>query len=75
MKIYVDDRGSGIPKEELSEIWERYYKLSRNGSRASKGSGLGLSIVKAIMERHGGAYGVISKLGVGSSFWFALRMK
>ncbi|MBQ9691959.1 MAG: HAMP domain-containing histidine kinase [Clostridia bacterium] len=75
VKIYDDDRGNGIPKEELPEIWERYYKLSRNGSRASKGSGLGLSIVKAIMERHGGAYGVISKLGVGSSFWFALRMK
>ena len=74
VKIFVDDRGGGIPKEELSEIWERYYKLSRNGSRASKGSGLGLSIVKAIMERHGGAYGVISKLGEGSSFWFGLRI-
>ena len=75
VKIFVDDHGSGIPKEELSEIWERYYKVSLSGARAAKGSGLGLSIVKAIMERHGGAYGVISKLGSGSSFWFGLRMK
>ena len=74
VKIYVDDQGSGIPKEELSEIWERYYKVSQNSVRSAKGSGLGLSIVKAIMERHGGAYGVISKLGSGSSFWFGLRV-
>ena len=73
--VSVTDTGNGIPKEELADIWERYYKVGKNTSRAQKGSGLGLSIVKTIMERMGGAYGVSSTVGKGSTFWFALRIK
>lgn len=75
VRICVADNGPGIPQSELSLIWERYTKLSRNGERASGGSGLGLSIVKAIMERSGGAYGVTSTLGEGSEFWYAMPVK
>lgn len=70
--VSVTDFGHGIPKEELSEIWERYYKVGKNNSLSARGSGLGLSIVKTIMERSGGAYGVRSTVGKGSTFWLAL---
>ncbi len=72
VKICIADNGPGIPQSELSVIWERYTKLSRNGGRPSGGSGLGLSIVKAIMELSGGAYGVKSTVGKGSEFWYSM---
>ncbi len=74
VKICVTDRGAGIPPSELSGIWERYYKIGKNGARTSGSSGLGLSIVKAIMERSDGAYGVTSAIGEGSVFWFLLNL-
>lgn len=70
--VSITDTGAGIPKEELAGIWERYYKVGKNNSRTASGSGLGLSIVKTVMERMGGAYGVRSTVGKGSTFWFAL---
>lgn len=70
--VSVTDNGGGIPKELLPGIWERYYKVGKNNTRTGAGSGLGLSIVKAIMDRCGGAYGVKSTVGKGSTFWFAL---
>ena len=72
--VSVTDTGAGIPKEELAGIWERYYKLGKNNSRTAKGSGLGLSIVKTIMERMDGAYGVRSTVGKGSTFWYAFKV-
>ena len=69
--VAVCDNGSGIPADKLSEIWERYYKVNSAHARV-QGSGLGLSIVKAIMEQTGGHYGVESAVGKGSNFWFAL---
>ena len=53
-------------------IWERYYKVNENHRRATVGSGLGLSIVRKIMEKHESAYGVESTIGKGSTFWFEL---
>ena len=70
--VTVKDNGEGIPAENLPKIWERYYKTGRNNSRDPSGSGLGLSIVKEIIEKHGGAYGVRSTPGKGSEFWFML---
>lgn len=75
VRISVIDTGSGIPKDELSSIWERYYKIGKNLNREQAGSGLGLSIVKAIIEAHRGICGVNSTLGKGSSFWFELDIK
>lgn len=70
--VEVKDAGNGIPPDQLSQIWERYYKINSAHSRGS-GTGLGLSIVKATMEQLEGHYGVESKLGSGSVFWFAIR--
>lgn len=69
--VAVCDNGEGIPAESLSDIWERYCKINSAHARV-EGSGLGLSIVKAIMEKAGGHYGVESTVGKGSRFWFAL---
>lgn len=68
----VTDTGAGIPENELSDIWNKYYKASASHHRAVKGTGLGLSIVKSVLELHGAAYGVTSKLGAGSTFWFEI---
>ncbi len=72
VRIEVTDRGEGIPEENLASIWDRYYKADKTHKRAKMGSGLGLSIVKGILELHSARYGVISKLGEGSTFWFEL---
>ena len=53
-------------------IWDRYYKVDRVHRRAMVGTGLGLAIVKGVLELYGDAYGVESKLGEGSTFWFDL---
>lgn len=71
--VAVCDQGEGIPADKLSDIWERYYKVNSAHSRV-EGSGLGLSIVKAIITQAGGHYGVESAIGKGSNFWFALRI-
>jgi signal transduction histidine kinase len=64
--IEVADQGCGIPQDELPRIWERLYRVDR--SRDLKGLGLGLSLVKAIVEAHGGSVGVVSEFGKGSRF-------
>ncbi|MBQ8907374.1 MAG: HAMP domain-containing histidine kinase [Clostridia bacterium] len=68
----VRDFGIGIAEEELPHIWERYYRASQNHRRTVRGSGLGLSIVREILELHGARYGVGSRLGEGTLFWFSL---
>lgn len=71
-RFEVIDRGVGIPQEQISYIWDRYYKIdhSENHKRAVKGTGLGLSIVKGILTGHGFAFGCDSVVGEGSTFWF-----
>lgn len=72
--IQVQDSGEGIPPEQLPQIWDRYYKVDKIHKRTATGSGLGLSIVKSILEQHPGVeYGVDSQVGVGSTFWFSLE--
>ena len=71
-RFSVKDTGSGIAPEKLEQIWERYYKASEQTQRQKSGSGLGLTIVKGILEEHGAKYGAISELGKGSTFWFEL---
>ena len=72
VRIEVIDYGEGIAEENLPYIWERYYKVDKNHKRAVMGTGLGLSIVKSILELHHARYGVESKEGVGTKFWFEL---
>jgi len=64
--ITVRDNGIGIPPEELSRIWDRLHRVDK--SRSERGLGLGLSLVKAIVEAHQGHAGVSSEPGVGSIF-------
>lgn len=72
VRISVTDSGEGIPPSQIPLIWDRYYKVDKVHRRAMIGTGLGLSIVKQILEQHHATYGVESKVGEGSTFWFEL---
>jgi signal transduction histidine kinase len=72
VRITIQDTGEGISPELLPHIWDRYYKSDKVHRRAVMGTGLGLSIVKNILEMHKARFGVDSKPGEGSSFWFEL---
>ena len=65
--ITVTDHGSGIPREHLPRITERFYRVDAARSRESGGTGLGLAIVKHIVERHRGSLDIKSTVGVGTS--------
>lgn len=69
----IIDKGVGISDEDLVNIWDRYYKVAKVHKRARVGSGIGLSIVKSILIAHDAQYGVESKVGIGSKFYFKLR--
>ncbi len=73
VRISVTDTGEGIPEDQISAIWDRYYRVDKVHKRATVGTGLGLSIVKGILELHNAAYGVQSAEGKGSVFWFELK--
>ncbi len=74
VRVDVIDHGEGIAPENLPYIWDRYYKEDKAHKRSTVGSGLGLSIVKGVLEAHHAAYGVESVLGAGSDFWFELDL-
>lgn len=73
VRVEVIDHGKGIAPDEISHVWERYYKSSTHHVRTTEGTGLGLSIVKEILSMHRAEYGVNSKVGKGSVFWFELQ--
>jgi signal transduction histidine kinase len=69
--VEVFNTGSHIPEEDLDRIWDKFFKVDRSHSRKYGGSGIGLSIVKAIAEAHGGSCGAVNK-NDGVAFWFSL---
>ncbi len=71
--VRITDNGEGIPEEHIPRIFERFYRVDKSGSRKEGGSGLGLSIVKHIIEAHGEKIYVESVPGVGSEFSFTLE--
>ena len=73
VRIEVTDTGDGIEEDKIKLIFDKYYR-SENHKREVVGTGLGLSIVKAILKLHNYHYGVNSKLGEGSTFWFELKV-
>jgi two-component system phosphate regulon sensor histidine kinase PhoR len=68
VQIAIKDNGKGIPKKDLRRIFDRFYRVDRSRSRESGGSGLGLSIVKKIIERFDGTILVDSAPGKGTQF-------
>ena len=72
-KVEIEDNGKGIAAKDLPYIFDRFYRtdVSRNSSKG--GSGIGLSIVKKIMEDHGGKVWATSRLGIGTIMYFVLR--
>ena len=72
-KIIVKDTGIGIAAENISRIFERFYRVDKDRSRAIGGTGLGLAIVKHIIDAHGSRVEVQSELGKGSQFSFRLK--
>lgn len=72
IRIEVSDTGMGIPREHLSRLFERFYRVDKARSRELGGTGLGLAIVKHIVQAHGGTVNVKSEPGKGSKFFFTL---
>lgn len=75
VKLEIIDHGPGIEADQLPYIWERYYKVDKTHVRSKVGSGLGLSIVRSVLELHQAEYGVESELGKGTTFWFKLPIE
>ncbi len=74
VRISISDTGKGIDPEEIEKIWDKYYKNEKNHQRNKVGTGLGLSIVKSILIKHNFNYGVESKKGKGTKFYFDVNM-
>lgn len=75
VRFEISDTGSGIHEENIPHIWERFYKADSTGNKKSAGSGLGLAIVKGVLDAHQAVYGVESKMGLGTTFWFELKTR
>lgn len=73
VRIDVWDTGEGIPEKDFSRIWEAFSQLEAGNAFRSGGLGLGLTIVKKIVELHGGRVGLVSQVGRGSTFSVFLR--
>ncbi|WP_251041018.1 HAMP domain-containing sensor histidine kinase [Bacillus sp. ISL-45] len=71
--VEICDTGEGIPKPELSRIWDRFYRVERSRGRKTGGTGLGLYVVKQIIEAHGGQIQVNSRLNEGTVFTIYLK--
>ncbi len=72
VEIYVKDTGPGIGKEHLDRLFDRFYRTDKARSRDKGGTGLGLSVVKGILNAHQIEINVESEVGVGSRFYFKL---
>lgn len=73
-RIYVHDNGEGIAEADKDKIWDRYYKVDKEHKRHAIGSGIGLSLSRQLLKAHGFEYGVESRLGEYSRFYFDIRI-
>ena len=69
--VRVSNTGGDIPPEDLPRVWERFFRVERSRDRASGGAGIGLAIVKRLIEEAGGRVGATSEAGT-TTFWFSL---
>lgn len=74
VRLELNNEGQPIPEEDLPHIWDTFYRADRSGSRALGGTGIGLSIVKAILQRHESEYGVINEED-GVTFYITLPLQ
>lgn len=75
VRVSVLDRGPGIPSDQREGLFERFVYPAQESEFSQSGAGLGLSVVKAIIEAHGGEVGVRDREGGGSDFWFSLPVR
>lgn len=73
VRIEVEDTGPGLSEDVVDSIWDRYVKSNTDHTREQVGTGLGLAIVKHVLQLHNVPFGVESKLGEGTVFWFEMR--
>ena len=73
VQIEIEDNGKGIGQKELPYIFDRFYRTDSSRNSSKGGSGIGLSIVKKIIEDHGGKIWATSKEGIGTEIHFVLR--
>ncbi|MEA2173812.1 MAG: two-component system, OmpR family, phosphate regulon sensor histidine kinase PhoR, partial [Blastocatellia bacterium] len=73
VRVSVEDCGYGIPPESVDRVWEKFYRVARDGQEKDEESiGLGLSFVREVVEQHGGCVALESEVGRGSKFSFTL---
>ena len=72
-KVIISDNGIGMDKKEFHSIFDKFYRIQRGNLHDVKGSGLGLSYVKSIIELHNGTINVNSELNKGSTFTIKLK--
>lgn len=72
VRVAISDRGPGVSSEDADHLFEPYYRAASTADSGKDGVGLGLSIVKSIIEAHGGQVGVESRRGGGARFWFTV---
>lgn len=70
--LWIRDEGVGIPPESLDKIFDMFYRVDNTSTRRTTGTGLGLALVKEIVNAHGGRVWVESVIGHGSTFYIAL---
>ena len=74
VRVKVFNTGDNIPEEHMLKIWNRFYKIDESRNRKDGGTGIGLSLVRAIMNNYGNSYGVVNKEN-GVEFYFDLNLK
>ena len=72
-RVYVKDNGEGIDEKDIDNIWDRYFKVDKEHKRHHLGSGIGLSLSRELLKAHGFNYGVESRLGEYSKFYFDVK--
>ena len=73
VQVEIEDNGRGISQKDLPNIFDRFYRADSSRNSSQGGSGIGLSIVKKIIEDHGGKIWATSKEGIGTVMHFVLR--
>lgn len=73
VRLSVEDTGIGIPADDVPRVFDRFFRSDASRARKTGGSGLGLSIAKWIVDRHGGTIEVLSRMGAGTRITFVLR--